>query len=121
VAIPDFQTIFRPLLEAYASGDERPISEVRQELGRLFDLTEDELAERLPSGLARTFDNRGGWSVTYLYRSGLLARPQRSVYKITERGRQILAENPERVDLSVLVQFPEFEEFHDVALLSQAL
>lgn len=76
-----------------------------------FGLSEDELAERLPSGLARTFDNRVGWAATYLYRVGLLARPRRSVYAITERGREVLSANPERVDLGVSSQFPEFQEF----------
>jgi restriction system protein len=100
-----------PLLEGYSSGSERQISEVRHELGVEFGLTEEELAERLPSGLAKTFDNRVGWAATYLYRTGLLARPRRSVYRITERGPAVLAANPNRVDLSVLSQFPEFEEF----------
>jgi restriction endonuclease Mrr len=49
-------------------------SEVRQSLARRFELTPEELTERLPSGLARTFDKRIGWAVTYLYRVGLLAR-----------------------------------------------
>ncbi len=84
--VPDFQTLMRPLLEEYAAGDERRIADVRAELATRFELTEDELAERLPSGLAKTFDNRVGWAATYLYRVGLLARPRRSVYVITERG-----------------------------------
>jgi restriction system protein len=111
VAVPDFQTLMRPLLEEYASGEERQIAEVRAALAAKFGLTEEELAERLPSGLARTFDNRVGWAATYLYRVGLLARPRRSVYAITTRGRDVLAENPDRVDLGVLSQFPEFAEF----------
>src|SRR5438552_6547071 len=109
--VPDFQTLMRPLLEEYAGGNERPIADVRGALAVQFGLTEEELAERLPSGLARTFDNRVGWAATYLYRVGLLARPRRSVYAITERGREVLAANPERVDLRVLSQFPEFADF----------
>lgn len=92
--IPDFQALMRPLLEEYSSGAERPIAEVRSNLAARFGLTEDELAERLPSGLAKTFVNRVGWATTYLYQVGLLARPRRSVYQITERGRQVLAEHP---------------------------
>jgi hypothetical protein len=52
VPVPDFQTLMRPLLETLASGEERPISEVRADLAKRFSLTEEELAERLPSGLA---------------------------------------------------------------------
>lgn len=111
MAVPDFQTLMRPLLEEYATGGERRIADVRALLATRLGLTEDELTERLPSRLARTFDNRVGWAMTYLYRVGLLARPRRSVYAITERGRQVLAANPERVDLGVLSQFPEFAEF----------
>ena len=101
----------RPLLEEYTSGTERPIAEVRSSLAVQFGLTEDELAERLPSGLAKLFVNRVGWATTYLYQVGLLARPRRSVYQITDRGRQVLAEHPDRVDLTVLAKFPELGQF----------
>ncbi len=111
MAVPDFQTLMRPLLDEYAAGGELRIADVRAVLATRLGLTEDELAERLPSGLARTFDNRVGWAATYLYRVGLLARPRRSVYVITGRGREVLAANPERVDLAVLSKFPEFAEF----------
>jgi restriction system protein len=84
MAVPDFQTLMHPLLEEYSAGGERPIAEVRAALATRFSLTEEELAERLPSGLARTFDNRVGWAATYLYRVRLLARPRRSVYTITD-------------------------------------
>src|SRR5690242_19380836 len=109
--VPDFQTLMRPLLQEYATGGEMRIADVRASLATSFGLTEEELAERLPSGTARTFDNRVGWAATYLFRVGLLDRPRRSVYVITDRGRQVLDANPDRVDLSVLAKFPEFAEF----------
>ena len=111
MAVPDFQTLMRPLLDEYATGGERRIADVRSVLAVKFGLTEEELAERLPSGLAKTFDNRIGWAATYLYRVGLLSRPQRSVYVITGRGREVLEANPQRVDLAVLAEFPELAEF----------
>lgn len=115
MAIPDFQTLMRPLLEEYVEYGERPIADARAALAMRFELTEEERAQRLPSGLARTFDNRVGWAATYLYRMGLLVRPRRSVYAITGRGGEVLAANPERVDLGVLSQFPEFAEFRKVS------
>jgi restriction system protein len=111
VAVPDFQTLMRPLLDQYATGAERPVSDVRSVLADIFSLTDEERAERLPSGAARTFDNRVGWATTYLNRCALLDRPRRGVYRITDRGRQVLADHPHRIDLSVLSQFPEFDEF----------
>ena len=73
--------------------------------------TADELAQRLPSGRAKTWMNRVGWATTYLLQCGLLERPERSVYRITDRGLKVLAENPERIDLKVLSQFPELAEY----------
>jgi restriction system protein len=111
VAIPDFQTLMRPLLVAVSDGQDHAITAVRARLADDFALTDDELEEQLPSGRAKTFGNRVGWATTYLYRCGLLERPKRSVYRITERGRTVLGQNPERVDLKVLAQFEELHEF----------
>lgn len=46
MAVPDFQTLMRPLLEEYAVGGERRIADVRAVLAKRLGLTEDELAER---------------------------------------------------------------------------
>ncbi len=110
MAIPGYQDIMRPLLAAYADGQERSIGDVRAMLAEHLELTPEELHERLPSGLARTWVNRAGWATMYLNRTGLLERTQRAVYRITDRGREVLAANPERVDLAVLSQFPELGE-----------
>src|SRR4051794_33637771 len=109
--VPDFQTIMRPLLVGVEDGRDHAITSLRARLAAEFELTEDELEERLPSGRAKTFANRVGWATTYLYRCGLLDRPNRSVYRITDRGRDVLRQNPDRVDLRVLSQFREFNEF----------
>lgn len=101
----------RPLLVLAEDGDEHPVADLRQQLAREFELTDADLAERIPSGRVTTMQNRVGWAATYLYRCGLLDRPRRAHYRITDRGRQVLADHPERVDLSVLSQFEEWEEF----------
>jgi len=113
VPIPDFQTLMRPLLVAMQDGQDHPIKQVRAQLAAEFNLSDDELAELLPSGRAKTFSNRVGWATTYLYRTGLLERPKRSVYRITERGRDVLKSNPIRIDLKVLAQFPELKQFQE--------
>src|SRR4051812_43877421 len=101
----------RPLLVAVEDGNEHSTTQIRARLADELALTEDELTETLPSGTAKVFMNRVGWARTYLYRCGLLERPRRSIYRITQRGHRVLAENPERVDLKTLTQFPELKEF----------
>jgi len=99
------------MLVLLADGAEQPVASVRRALAEQFGLTAEDLAEELPSGRAKTFVNRVGWATTYLYRCGLLDRPSRSVYRITERGREVMEAHPDRVDLSVLRGFKEFHEF----------
>ena len=111
MAVPDFQTLMRPILVQLQDGQPRAIGDVRAALVSEFSLTGEDLAEELPSGRAKTFYNRVGWATTHLYRTGLLTRPRRAVYAISERGQQVLATNPERVDLHVLAQFPELGAF----------
>lgn len=113
VPIPDFQTLMRPMLVAMEDGKEHPIKQVRDRLAIEFALTEDELAEMNPSGRVTAFANRVGWATTYLYRTGLLERPRRAVYRISDRGRLVLEAHPGRVDLKVLAQFPELKQFQN--------
>ncbi len=111
MAIPDFQTLMRPLLELHTDGTEKTQPELRDALAQQFELTEEELAERIPSGTARTLANRVAWASTHMKNAGLLVKPRRGISTITERGRTVLREYPERVDMSVLEQFPEYVDF----------
>jgi restriction system protein len=111
MTVPDFQTLMRPLLALADDGQAHAIADLRSALAEQFHLSEEDLAERIPSGRVTTLQNRVGWAATYLYRCGLLERPRRAHYRVTERGRDVLVRNQERIDLSVLEQFEEFEEF----------
>jgi restriction system protein len=76
-----------------------------------FKLTDIERRELLPSGGQFIFNNRVGWARTYLKKAGLISTPKRGLIQITDRGVQILKENPGRVDNRLLRRFPEFLEF----------
>jgi restriction system protein len=109
--IPDYQTLMRPVLALTDDGNDWASASIRDAIITQCKLSADDVAERLPSGRGTTLRNRVGWALTYLYRAGLLSRPRRSVYRITDRGRGVLREHPERVDNAVLAQFEEFQAF----------
>lgn len=111
MSIPDFQALMRPVLEIHADGRDHERAPLRKELAERFELSGDEQAELLPSGNQRVFDNRLGWALTYMTKAELLIRPRRGVTRITDRGRQVLQQHPDRVDRSVLNQFDEFRGF----------
>ena len=111
--IPDYQTCMRPALTRLADGQLHRSREVKEALADEFSLTEAERAEMLPSGRQRVIDNRVGWALTYLSQAGLVNRPSRGQVQITPDGRSALEDNPERIDVKVLEQYPSFLEFRD--------
>lgn len=111
MSVPDFQSITLPLLKLASDGQEHRIADATQQLAIQFQLTPAERDELLPSGRQSRFANRVGWAKTYLSRACLLEGDRRGVFRITERGRQALAQDPARIDIAFLRQYPELEEF----------
>ena len=109
--IPDFQSFMLPVLELAGDGKEHSLKETRAVLADRFGLTEAEREELLPSGQQPRFDNRVTWAKVYLQRAGLLKGTRRAHFEITDRGRQVLAERPARLDIAFLDRFEEFQEF----------
>lgn len=106
--IPDFQTLMRPLLQLASDGREHSIKEVVSELASEFSLSEQERHALLPSGAQPIFTNRVAWSKAHLKMATLLDATKRGYFQITELGKKILAENPERIDLKVLRAIPGY-------------
>lgn len=113
MTVPDFQTIMFPLLKIAADGQEHSGHEFLERLAEHFKLNDADLNELLPSGKQTRFYNRVGWARTYLIKSKLLEMPKRSFYRITQRGKDVLKDNPNRIDMNYLKRFPEYLEFKE--------
>ncbi|MEW6087749.1 MAG: restriction endonuclease [bacterium] len=111
MAIPDYQSIMLPFLKFASDKEEHSKQETVDNLSKYFKLTEQELKELLPSGRQQIFDNRVGWARTYLKKSALIKSTRRGYYVITNRGLEVLKNNPDKIDVNFLEQFPEFKEF----------
>ncbi len=108
MAIPEFQALLLPLLRLTADGAEHALAGAVDTLAADLGLTADDLDQRNPSGLARTFYNRVAWSSTYLRAAGLLVATKRGHFRITERGVALLAETPAHLGIHELMRYPEF-------------
>ncbi|MGR3467640.1 MAG: restriction endonuclease [Shimia sp.] len=108
--VPDYQTLMRPVL-ASAEHAPRNIRDVIAELSDAFDLSAADRAQLLPSGKQTTMANRTHWARTYLKQAGLLTAPKRGWFAITDAGRAVLEEYPDRVDNRILAEFDAFQEF----------
>jgi restriction system protein len=111
MSIPDYQSLMLPLLRQTSDRREHFFPDLVDALAVEFRLTDAERRELLPSGGKFIFANRVGWARTYMKKAGLLSAPKRGVIQITDRGLQVLRENPKRIDNTVLRKFPEFLEF----------
>lgn len=113
MAVPKFFEFFEAFLKAVSDGELHSAKDVRNNIANSMKLTEEDLAEMLPSGSQRTFDNRVAWARTYLDKAGLIETPMRGKYHITEEGKRALTSN-EKIDLAYLEKSEEFKNFHNV-------
>lgn len=113
MAIPDYQTFMRPVLEYLADGQVHRFRDLVEAMADRFDLSAAERAELLPSGAQKKVNNRVGWAATYLSQAGLIERPGRGLLRISARGAEALYRYPDRIDVSVLEQYPDFIEFRE--------
>jgi restriction system protein len=111
MAIPDFQSVMLPLVNILGDGQERTMREVTDLLAASFRLTVQEREELLPSGQQRLFNNRVGWAKSHLKAAGLLENPVRGRVRISDLGRQVLAENPVAINVKFLKRFPSYCDF----------
>lgn len=111
VAVPDFQSLMRPCLVVHQDRKPHTPTDLRDRLAAQMHVSAEDRTVMLPSGRQSLFSNRVAWAVTHLAQAGLLDRPARGVTQITDRGGEVLTRYPNRVDMKVLRQFPEYEEF----------
>jgi restriction system protein len=111
MAVPDFQSLMRPCLTVHQDRQPHTSADLRDRLAAEMHVSAEERAIMIPSGRALLFSNRVAWAVTHLAQAGLLDRPARGVTQITDRGIEVLSQHPQRIDIKVLRQFPEYQEF----------
>ena len=112
MTIPDYQTLMLPVLQA-AADRQRRVPEVSEEIADGLGLSAEEREQMLPSGRQRLLHNRVHWAKFYMSKAGLIESPSRGLFTATEAGRALLKSNLKRIDVSVLMQRPEFAEFYD--------
>lgn len=111
MALPKFSDFFTPFLNALSDGEIHTPREVREYIQDEMNISEEDIAEMLPSGQITTFYSRVGWARTCLDKAGLIETPSRAKYRITEDGRKALV-SEESIDLKYLDRFDSFKAFH---------
>jgi restriction endonuclease Mrr len=96
--IPDYQTLMLPLLRIAADG-ETTIAKAAKRLAYQFALTPEQRTRRVRGGRYPMIHHRAHWAQRTMAKAGLVELAQRGVFRATERGRRLFAQDPERIDL----------------------
>jgi restriction system protein len=109
--IPQYHTLMLPLLKVMGTGAEMTTHQMRDAVATHLALSAEALNQRLPSGTQTAFENRMGWARTYLFKAGLIERPRRATYVISQSGKELLLNPPSAINADFLRSYDQFNEF----------
>jgi restriction system protein len=110
MSVPIFHEMLLPILQHVSDGESHRPADTLAHVSQQFPLTEEDLSERLPNGRTRLMD-RVLWAITYLRKAKLIESVSWGVFRITDRGRELLSEQPKSLSLKDLERYPEYLEF----------
>ena len=111
MSIPKYDEMYREFLTVLSDCELHKIGEIRDTLASIFNVSDTERKELLPSGKQPLFNNRVNWTSSYLKQAGLIANASRGVYHITDTGKKVLAANTTKIDNKFLLTFDSFKDF----------
>ncbi len=96
MSIPKYDELFISVLEFLKDRSERKPRELEKPLANQHGLTDDDVTKLYESGNGPIFFDRISWSLSYLRMAGLVEKPKRGLYKISEEGIKLLL-TPENI------------------------
>jgi len=108
MAIPRYDEIQLPTLRLLADNQPRKAKDMESLLAQTFELSEDEKLQMYPSGNGPIFVDRIQWALSYLNMAGLVQKPKRGLYQISEDGIKIL-EKPDSLQKYISNKISERE------------
>ncbi|MDE5594627.1 MAG: restriction endonuclease [Muribaculaceae bacterium] len=109
--IPSFQKYLLPFLEVMNEGSMMDINTISSKIAKKMKLSDQDLDDRLESGQNRHL-NRCSWAKTWCMKAGLISRPQRARFEITDEGRKLLGTGIKEITQKYLADhYPSFAEF----------
>lgn len=110
MTIPGFQEVMLPLLQLCSDDLEHNGKELSDKLANYFELTEEERKIGVSNTRAKPakFLNTVSWAQSHLKTAKLLAKTTGHNFKITDYGKDILNQNPSKIDINFLRTLPEY-------------
>ena len=113
MAIPKYNELYRLVLLSLQDGGTHSMKEVRDFIISTLHLTEQDLADTLPSNpKSSVFSGRVGWAKTYLLKAQMIDSPQRGHIFITPSGKALLESGISITNTVLAQKCPEFLDFY---------
>ena len=106
-----YNEMYKALLETLKDKKEYSTKEYRNKVAKLMNISDEEREILLDSGGGNKYNTALNWTSVYLKKAKLIESTKRGVLKITERGLELLATNPNVIDNHTLKNYEEFREF----------
>lgn len=108
--IPTYAVLVGPILEFLASGKSYHKKDLITPMAEKFNLTEEEKHQLLPSGRQARLYNRIDWACFEMKMAGFV-KIESAIVSITDEGKNILEQNPDKVDYKVLKDTSKYKEY----------
>ncbi|MCU7597355.1 restriction endonuclease [Riemerella anatipestifer] len=96
MSIPKYNEIQVPALKLLEDGKILKLRDFIEPIALHFNLSNDEINQMYPSGNGYIFYDRISWALSYLNMAGLLDKPRRGLFKISQKGIKLL-KTPEKI------------------------
>jgi restriction endonuclease Mrr len=102
--------MMRPLLESLADDRVWTSSELQDAVAARFPQITPQDRELKDVGNRKKYNNFIAWGLHHFVRARIVEKLGPERYRIMQRGHEVLAKYPRRVDIEVCSQFPEYKE-----------
>ncbi|QOR45972.1 restriction endonuclease [Trueperella pecoris] len=104
---------FRPAtLGVLADGQERSVAEIVELVAEHMRLSDEVLAELVPSGQPR-YANRINWALSSFAKAALVERPRRGHYRITDDGRAVARRGLSSYSERDMLEWPQWRAYQE--------
>jgi restriction system protein len=97
-----------PILEFIGKNDDVSMKILKEGMIKRFNITNEEQEQKTSNGKQFTYYNRIAWAISYLRMAGLIFYPQKGIYKISDQGKNVLKNPPDKISITYLKQFDGF-------------
>ena len=107
IEIPSMNEVMLPCLQLLAKG----ATNARDCLTGLkvqFALSDEQMTETIPSGLRTRIFDRADWAIFHMMKAGLVDRPKRGFYSVSDEALKLLNSGIAKLDLKALQAMPTY-------------